>query len=192
LCQSGPVVEDDITAHYAHGREASRLTRSAHGRLELVRTRELVRRVLPPPPARVLDVGGGTGVHAHWLAEDGYPVHVVDPMPLHVETAAALPGVTAEIGDVRSLATPTGSVDVVLLLGPLYHLVSARDRAVALDECRRVLRPGGVIVAAAISRYVSLLEVGTNGRLSGDLAPSVAEVIATGRHDGHLGFVESH
>jgi 2-polyprenyl-3-methyl-5-hydroxy-6-metoxy-1,4-benzoquinol methylase len=115
VCQPGLVVEHDISAHYADGREASRLTRSAHGRLEFVRTQELVRRALPPPPARVLDVGGGTGVHAHWLAEDGYVVQVVDLVAHHVETASALPGVTAEVGDVRSLATPTGTVDVVLL-----------------------------------------------------------------------------
>ena len=46
--------------------------------LELVRTREVLRRHLPPPPARVLDVGGGTGVHARWLLADGYQVHLVD------------------------------------------------------------------------------------------------------------------
>lgn len=69
--------------------------RSAHGRLELLRTRELARRALAglgSPAARVLDVGGGTGVHAAWLARDGHEVHVVDVVPRHVEAAATLPG----------------------------------------------------------------------------------------------------
>lgn len=37
----------------------------------LVRAQELLRRFLPPAPARVLDVGGGTGIHAEWLVRDG-------------------------------------------------------------------------------------------------------------------------
>jgi 2-polyprenyl-3-methyl-5-hydroxy-6-metoxy-1,4-benzoquinol methylase len=40
----------------------------------------------------VLDVGGGSGVHAQWLAAGGYPVHLVDPVPRHMAAAAALPG----------------------------------------------------------------------------------------------------
>ncbi|NUW39077.1 class I SAM-dependent methyltransferase [Nonomuraea rhodomycinica] len=160
--------------------------------LEFRRTQELLRRVLTPPPARVLDVGGGTGVHARWLAADGYDVHLVDPVPAHVEAAAALPGVTAEVGDARRLRAPAGSADVVLLLGPLYHLTEAADRARALAEARRVLRPGGVVVAAAISRHLSLLEAGTTGRLTEEMASAVQHLIATGDYDGHLGFLPTH
>jgi 2-polyprenyl-3-methyl-5-hydroxy-6-metoxy-1,4-benzoquinol methylase len=83
------VTEDDLCAHYTPGAEASRLTRSAHGRLEYLRTQELVRRYLPPPPARVLDVGGGPGAHARWIAEDGHHVHLVDPIAHHVQAASA-------------------------------------------------------------------------------------------------------
>lgn len=139
-----------------------------------------------------MDVGGDTGIHAHWLAQDGYQVHVVDPVPKHVESANALDGVTAEVGDARHLSAATNSIDAVLLLGPLYHLAEAKDRQLALIECRRVLRPGGVIFAAAISRYLSLLEVGTSGRLSTELLGPVAEVMTTGAYDGHAGFVTGH
>lgn len=82
--------------------EGSRLTRSRHGQLEFVRTQELLRRLLPRVPARVLDVGGGTGIHARWLADDGYDVHLVDPVPGHVTKAA-------EHGSPRPLGTPAGS-----------------------------------------------------------------------------------
>jgi SAM-dependent methyltransferase len=184
---------DHLVTHYADGPgEATRLTRSPHGRLEYLRTRELLRQELPGAPARVLDVGGATGVHAAWLARGGYSVCVVDPVPGHVAEAAALPGVEAEVGDARELSAPDGSADVVLVLGPLYHLRECSERALALSQARRVLRPGGLLAAAGISRYLSALEVGTNGGLTARLEPSIMEVIDTGSYDGHVGFVPAH
>jgi hypothetical protein len=60
------------------GRRGAAPFRFRHNRLELLRTRELLQRQLPSPPAVVLDVGGGTGVRAAWLAGRGYRVHLVD------------------------------------------------------------------------------------------------------------------
>lgn len=177
--------------HYAEGREDSRLTMSAHGRLEFLRIKELLGRVLPEA-ASVLDVGGGTGVHAAWLAAAGHAVHVIDPVPAHVAAAALLPGVTAEVGDARRLPIGDASVAVVLLMGPLYHLTEPDDRAVALAEAYRVLRPGGVLAAAAISRYMSVLEAGSTGVLTEQMAPAVRRVVDSGYYDGHLGFVPTH
>ncbi|GAA5187546.1 methyltransferase domain-containing protein [Rugosimonospora acidiphila] len=186
-------MESELVTHYGiDGLEDSRLRRSPHGRLEYLRTRELIRRWLTAPGARVLDVGGGTGVHAAWLAGDGHAVHVVDPVPSHVRAAAALDGVSAQLGDARELEVADGSVDAVLLLGPLYHLTEASDRARALAEAVRVLRPGGLLAAAGISRYMSLLEVGSDGRLTAELEPSVRTVITSGSYDGHVGFVPAH
>lgn len=147
-----PPLAPEILAYYRRDREDDRL-RAGHGRLEFLRTRDVLRRVLPTPPASVLDVGGGTGVHARWLVEDGYRVHLIDPVPLHVTRAAALPGVTAAVGDARALAEPDAGYDAVLLLGPLYHLVERAERVRALAEAARVVRPGGTVAAAAISRY---------------------------------------
>jgi SAM-dependent methyltransferase len=91
-------------------------------------------------------------------------VHLVDPLPLHVEqareAAAAGPATafTAALGDARDLPEPAGSRDAVLLFGPLYHLTEAGDRRQALGEARRVLRPGGRLLAVAVSRFASLLD----------------------------------
>ncbi len=186
------MTNDEIADHYASGQEATRLIRSMHGRLEFLRTQELVRRFLPLPPARVLDVGGATGIHARWLANDGYQVHVVDIVDHHVESAASLPGVTAEVGDARKLASPTGSIDAVLLLGPLYHLTGAHDRELALRECHRVLRPRGVIFAAAISRYLGVMDPGSGEQLTPEVFDSIRATITSGDYDGRSGFVSSH
>jgi ubiquinone/menaquinone biosynthesis C-methylase UbiE len=111
---------------------------------------------LPDPPGRVLDVGGGPGNYATWLAEDGYEVKLIDATPELVEQARRRagepPAFEAAVGDARDLAEPDESADAVLLLGPLYHLPARDNRMKALAEARRVLRPGGLVAAAAISR----------------------------------------
>lgn len=149
-------VDDRVQDYYNLGLERHRLLDGPS--LELIRTRLLLGRRLPKPPARVLDVGGGAGVHAAWLAERGYTVDLIDPVPLHIEQAAALPGVTATQGDARALPQPDQTIDVVLLLGPLYHLTEAADRHQALSEAHRVLAPGGLLAAAAISRYAPMFD----------------------------------
>ncbi len=177
---------EEVAAYYALGLERDRLAAGA-GALELSRTQSLLERYLPPPPALVVDVGGGPGRYAVWLAERGYRVHLVDPVPLHVEQAhaaseragVALAG--AEVGDARALRLPDTSADAVLLLGPLYHLPERPERLRALAEARRVCRPGGVVVAAAISRFASTLD-GLRGGYLED--PEFAAVAAGDRRDG--------
>jgi ubiquinone/menaquinone biosynthesis C-methylase UbiE len=132
--------------------------------LEEARTRELIERHARLPPATVLDVGGAAGAYAVWLADAGYMVHLVDPVARLVAEAqrrsATLPRPLAScrVGEARALDFPAESADMVLLLGPLYHLTEAADRARALSEARRVLKPGGRLFAAAISRWASALD----------------------------------
>jgi ubiquinone/menaquinone biosynthesis C-methylase UbiE len=156
-------LDPDIESHYRLGLERGRLA-AAGGGLEFVRTRELLARFLPRPPAVVLDVGGGAGAYAVPLAAEGYEVHLLDPIPLHVEQAltAARTGGTplagAVVGDARRLPYRDAEAHAALLLGPLYHLTERADRAAALLEAHRVLRPGGVLAAAAISRFASTFD----------------------------------
>ncbi len=172
------MIDDNIRAYYDQGRERERLF-GGSGSLELARTQELLRRFLPDPPADILDVGGGPGTYASWLANAGYHVHLIDPIPLHVEqaleAAAELPNhsFTAAIGDARALEAPDTTCDAVLLLGPLYHLTERSDRITALSEAQRVLRPGGLVLAVGISRFGSLLDALRQGVLNDPEARSI-------------------
>lgn len=84
----GPAIE----SHYGTGYERPRLFPGGRPSLEFVRSMELLERHLPSPPARVLDVGGGPGTYAAPLARLGYRVHLVDPVPLHVQQARQVAG----------------------------------------------------------------------------------------------------
>jgi SAM-dependent methyltransferase len=172
----------DILDYYRLGGEHTRLA-SGVGRLEFLRTWDVLLRTLPPAPADVLDVGGATGVYAAPLARAGYRVHLVDPVPEHVDAAATLPGVSASPGDVRALPALDGSADAVLLLGPLYHLLDRADRVRAWREAARVARPGAPVVAATISRFAALFDGFPKGMYADPrYRPVVERSLRTGEH----------
>lgn len=186
-------VAKDLLEFYGHRYvEDDRLRRTPHGRLELVRMRELLNRYVPEDARVVMDLGGGTGIHAQWLAERGHDVELVDLVPGHVEQAGRLPGVRARVGDARELSFETASADAVLVLGPLYHLLDHAERLRALREARRVARPGAPVLVAAVSRHAPALDFGATGELDDTREPLVREAIETGRHDKRLGFTAAH
>ena len=156
-----------MRTYYELGEEQARLADGAVGHLEYERTREIVLRHLPPPPAVVADIGGGPGRYSHWLAGLGYQVVHRDLMPLHVaqlqesqlqQAQDAGARIDSAVADARDLDLADASVDAVLLLGPLYHLDQHQDRMAALAEARRIARPGAPVFAAAINRWAMRLD----------------------------------
>ncbi len=153
----------EVANYYETFPEEARLS-SGRSLLEFERTKEILTRVLPPAPARVIDVGGAAGVYSRWLAERDYEVHLVDAAPRLVEearrrnTAVSKPLASLAVADARALPQTDGSAEAVLVMGPLYHLITQADRGAALREAHRVLAHQGRIVAAAISRYASALD----------------------------------
>src|SRR5579884_2126100 len=103
---------DRILNFYSAAEEASRL-QIGWFQLEYARTQELILRYLPPAPGTIIDAGGGGGIYACWLAARGYRVHLIDPVPKHVDQARAAsdkqpehPLASAEVGDARRLPHP--------------------------------------------------------------------------------------
>lgn len=153
------ILSQEASAHYQEGREHERLM-SPHGRLEFERSKDILLRNLFKPPAKVLDLGGGTGHYSFWLANLGYEVHLVDAMQSHIETAQKLMYshtlASISVGDARGTKFGDDFFDMVLMFGPLYHLIEKRERLKALAEANRVLKPGGKLFAVSISRFASV------------------------------------
>jgi SAM-dependent methyltransferase len=174
------VINSDVLDFYNLGLEEQRL-QDPRRSVEFWRTRDVLARHLPQPPATILDIGGGPGAYALPLAGDGYNVTLVDPVPLHISQATHAsrtqdrPLGRALRGDAREVPVDEQH-DAVLLLGPLYHLITAADRARAWSEARRCVRPGGVIVAAAVSRYYAFWETLASGKTP---LPGVAQALET-------------
>jgi len=153
-----------VVQYYNDYDEQARLNRNL-GKIEFIRTQIIIRRYLKSPPANVIDIGGATGRYSCWLAEAGYKVHLIDPVPRHVEQAKEAsnaqprtPIASCTVGDARRLEFDDEVADAVLLLGPLYHLVDAQDRHRTLMEAFRVLKSGGFLFAAGISKFASTID----------------------------------
>jgi ubiquinone/menaquinone biosynthesis C-methylase UbiE len=194
--EAPPELDPTIVEYYAHAPEERRLEEGPF-LLEALRTRELIERHAPAPPATVMDIGGAAGAYALWLAEAGYTVHLLDAVPRLVAEARqrsathARPIASCRVGDARATGFPDASADVVLLLGPLYHLTAAVDRARALDEAVRVLKPGGRLFAAAIARWASALDGLVHDAFRDPrFAAIVAQDVDTGQHRNPTGRLD--
>lgn len=164
-------IDERVARRYAVTDEDHRLWVPGLGDLVRLRTWDILDRFLPAGCA-VADIGGGPGTHAAYLAGRGHQVALFDPIERHVDAArrrsAAGPEAAfeARIADARHLPLPDRSVDVALLMGPLYHLVDAEQRLLALREAARILRPGGHILAEVITRHAWVIEATVRDLLS--------------------------
>jgi ubiquinone/menaquinone biosynthesis C-methylase UbiE len=158
------VNKDKVVEYYNGFDEQTRLSDN-WGQIEFLRTQNIISRYLKKTPSVILDVGGAAGRYSCWLAKEGHEVHLIDPVPLHIQQAQAAsdaqpkaPLASCNVGDARQLEFDDEIVDAVLLLGPLYHLVKPEDRKRSLLEAYRVLKTGGHLFAAGISRFASTID----------------------------------
>lgn len=168
-------IDDDVLNSYNAGAEKNRL-RNDLGLIEFARTCEILLEKLPPAPAVVYDIGGGYGEYAWWLAKKGYTVYLYDLSEKNIDMAAELADeypncklAAMQVSDARSIDRSSASADAILLFGPLYHIVEYTERQEALKECFRLLKPGGVLFCAAITRYATTLWATTTYGLTNDL-----------------------
>lgn len=149
---------NEIYEFYNNGAEIGRLERGL-GIVEFHRTKEILARYIDSGKV-IYDIGGGIGVYAAWLAKKGNEVHLFELAENAVEYAKANMmqdcRFVAEIGNALQVNRPDESADVVLLMGPQYHLRDRGERLQSLREAFRVLKKGGLLVAAGISKFSSM------------------------------------
>ena len=148
----------EIYNFYNNGAEIGRLERGL-GKVEFHRTKEILSRYIDKGMV-IYDIGGGIGMYAAWLAKKGNDVHLIELAENAVDYAKTNMmqdcHFIAETGNALQGNRPDESADVVLLMGPLYHLRDREDRLQSLREAFRVLKKGGLLVAAGISKFSSM------------------------------------
>jgi S-adenosylmethionine-dependent methyltransferase len=155
-------------------------------RTEFAVTLRALKEFMPPAPAKVIDIGGGPGRYALTLAELGYGVTLVDLSEGNLafarkktyETEIRLDDILqANALDLSPF--PTENFDAALMMGPLYHLLMYEERVIALQEAWRILKPGGLIFAAFISRFGAFRDAASKGASWVFDKPTTAEKILT-------------
>jgi ubiquinone/menaquinone biosynthesis C-methylase UbiE len=150
-----------INDFYNRTSEEERLTIGL-GPLEFERNKALIGKYLIDGDCHVVDVGGGTGKYSEWLANMGKKVWIVDPVEKHILQARRRSDklknrFSVILGEARHLDIPDNFADMVILHGPLYHLQSKSDRIKAINEAKRITKPGGAILGFAISYTASTI-----------------------------------
>ena len=156
-------IDTTVLAGYNAGIERNRL-RAGIGLIEFERTKEILMEKLPKPPAVIYDIGGAYGEYAWWLSALGYEVHLFDLSETNIEMSKELaeeyPGVclhAAEVCDARAIPRPDKSADAILFMGPLYSITEYEERILAIKECYRLLKEGGLLFSAALTPYSVLV-----------------------------------
>lgn len=156
--------DKQIINYYSKGGEKNRLYHGAF-QLERLRSQELILRYLPKnKKLKILDIGGGCGFYSFWLRHFGHKIYLVDLVEENIKIAKNIAKKKKlnleciETGDARDLHFKDGFFDVVLMMGPLYHLINKKDRMKALRQAGRVLHKNGIFFGAAISRYAWMMD----------------------------------
>jgi SAM-dependent methyltransferase len=155
-------MHSEVVDYYSNYDEENRLGGTYS--IEFLRSQDIILRNLKKRPCDILDIGGAAGRYSFWLAGLGHRVTLIDMTPKHIQqaqrtnTASAhtLEGIT--LGNACELPYGDETFDVVLLMGPLYHILDREQRGTAIREAHRVLRRGGVLFMAFISRFASMLD----------------------------------
>ena len=149
--------------------EDTRLTRTRKGQLEYFTTMTYIHKYLKKG-MRILEVGAATGRYSIQLAKEGYKVNAIELVEHNLEVlkanARGVKNIVAEQGDALDLTRfDDDTFDMVLVLGPMYHLYSKKDQIQAVNEAIRVCKPNGIIMFAYLTDGSIVFDWGTEGNM---------------------------
>ena len=148
----------DIIKSYGEIDEEHRLQSTLARKVEFISTIETIKSYYIEK-MKILDLGCGTGIYSLHLAEMGAEVVSVDLVPKHIERLRQLAhkkniSLKSLVGNASDLKRFDNEYfDMILCLGPLYHIVEAKERSQCVDECIRVVKKEGIIAFSYISPY---------------------------------------
>ena len=151
-------MKNDVVDTYENYKEEYRLTTNNARKIEFITTTRMFDEIITSK-CKILDCAAGTGIYAFWLADRGHDVTATDITPRHIDIinqnlSTKDYSMKTAILDATDLSLfKDKTFDIVLNMGPFYHLITKEQREKCLSECLRVLKKGGLLVTAYIPRY---------------------------------------
>ena len=146
----------------------------------------------------IADISGATGAYSFWLAEMGHKVHLSDLVQKHIEIAKQksdtnnIQLASYACADARSLPYGDESMDLVLIMGAMYHLQDRNERIKCLVEARRVLKPNGRMLCTVINRYSALIGCYKYGEINENNIRVIDESIQKGKYSNVYGISNAY
>ena len=179
-----------IVESYENYQEENRLATNNARKIEFITTSRIMDELFNNGTKKILDCAAGTGIYTFHLHNAGHEIIATDITPRHVEIMkkhATKEGyqMRIEVMDASDMSRfANDSFDIVLNMGPFYHLVDKERRQQCLNESIRVLKKGGLLVTAYIPRFYVFQYVAMQDQYF--LDPTLAkQIIQTGalHHD---------
>lgn len=153
---------NEIIEYYNNYDEDGRLKRKSH-LPEYLTTMRYIEKYLTPN-SKILEIGAGTGRYSVALADKGYDVTAVELVPHNIEIMKkkVKPNHNIEIyeGNACDLSfLGSDTYDIVLLLGPMYHLFNDKDKHKAISEAIRVSKNGGIIFVSYVNNDTTMYKM---------------------------------
>ena len=170
----------NIVESYESYREEDRLTTNNARKIEYITTVKAFNNILPKH-GRLLDCAAGTGIYSFYFARKGYDVIALDITPRHInfileKLRKESVNMQARVNNAIDLSDyKDETFDVVLCMGPFYHLTDEKLRVDCINECKRVLKKGGILAIAYINKFYIFPAVALNNHkfLNRELAKTI-------------------
>ncbi len=148
--------EKELITYYNKFNEDKRL-KTKHGQVEFLTALKYINKYLPNyNNPKVLDIGAGTGAYTIELTNEGYDVTAIELVKHNLKVIEKKnKNIKIYQGNAIDLSRfDDSSFDVILLFGPMYHLISFNDKIRALNEAKRVCKTGGLIfISYCLNEY---------------------------------------
>ncbi len=164
--------EENLIKYYNKFNEDKRLSRR-HGQVEYITAMKYIHKYLSKMNnPKILDIGAGTGKYSIALSNEGYDVTAIELVKHNLMTLKSKnSNIKAFQGNAINLKKfEDKTFDMILLFGPMYHLISDDEKLMALFEAKRILKDDGIIL---ISYYMNEYCVITHGFKEGLIKSSL-------------------
>ena len=157
---------NDLERYYNKFNEDKRLL-SRHGQVEFFVATHYIQKYIAQYIAKhtecgaklnIIDIGAGTGRYSAYLADLGHNLTAVEPVRKNLsQIQSKNPNIQIKQGNALKLKFKDESFDIALLFGPTYHLFSHEDKLKAINEAKRVLKSGGILLIMYLTNEYAMI-----------------------------------